>query len=210
MISLGNACRPAYYLRENNLRIASNPLDWMMRYSLETVIHLFKTQFSDFFSNVWEDISKYENNKRRYVIDLDTNMIDMHLFPKNLSLEQGKIRHHDIMKRRYERMHNAMLCSNRILFISNRNEPIEQFKNFLLSICGIYHKEITYINIRNSEIESKSQIKFTKKLKFIEYSFRDIHKNGAQKNENKDFWLGNVDKWNNIMQTIELSGKIKP
>jgi len=42
-ISVGSACKPAYHLRASGLRYCASPLDWMMRYSLETVIHLFKT-----------------------------------------------------------------------------------------------------------------------------------------------------------------------
>ncbi|MBF4468082.1 MAG: hypothetical protein ISP01_01625 [Methanobrevibacter arboriphilus] len=49
IISLGPACRVAHYLRENNLRYVANPLDWMMNYNLESVIHWFKNDFDDFF-----------------------------------------------------------------------------------------------------------------------------------------------------------------
>ncbi|MBQ8490580.1 MAG: hypothetical protein IJ535_12435 [Pseudobutyrivibrio sp.] len=48
-LSIGHNCTPAFNLRDNYLRIISAPLDWMYGYSLNTVLHLFKSGFTDFF-----------------------------------------------------------------------------------------------------------------------------------------------------------------
>ena len=54
IFSIGDNCRPAHYLREHKLRTKAAPLDWMMKYSLDTVLHLFETKFTDFFVNIKE------------------------------------------------------------------------------------------------------------------------------------------------------------
>ena len=67
-MSIGWACRPAHQLRINGLRDEAFPLDWQKDYSLDTVIHLFETDFVDFFKNIKEEGQKsfLETMKRRY------------------------------------------------------------------------------------------------------------------------------------------------
>lgn len=47
-IPLDPACRLAYHLQKCGLRRQAFPLDWQITYSLDTVIHLFETEFNDF------------------------------------------------------------------------------------------------------------------------------------------------------------------
>jgi len=74
ILSVGNDCRPAYYLKKNNLRHYKNPLDWVGYYSLDTVIHLYKTKFNDFFTDLIEDKQQYSNG----YIDGKNNILFVH------------------------------------------------------------------------------------------------------------------------------------
>ena len=68
-MSVGIDCRPAIQLKRAGLRKKSFPLDWQMRYSLDTVIHLFQTKFEDFFVDIEEDIEREGSNNNRWVVD---------------------------------------------------------------------------------------------------------------------------------------------
>lgn len=57
-ISLGNACRSAFWLKKYNLRKHSLPFDWMMGYSLQTVFKTIKIGFDNWFEEYWEDKNK--------------------------------------------------------------------------------------------------------------------------------------------------------
>ena len=87
-MSVGNACRPAYHLALNDLRNEAYPLDWQMEYSLDTVIHLFKTKFSDFFVDI-EEAVEFEAACRQ-VKDVKNNIISIHHFPRNIELEKAQ------------------------------------------------------------------------------------------------------------------------
>lgn len=44
IVCFGSNCQVAYHLKRNNLRFHSNPFDWQVNYSLDTVINLLKTK----------------------------------------------------------------------------------------------------------------------------------------------------------------------
>lgn len=75
-LSIGCACRPAYYLRECKLRYLSAPLDWMNRYTLEDCLHLFQTGFEDYFVDIYETENSKKDNQaeNRVVIDRKNNI----------------------------------------------------------------------------------------------------------------------------------------
>jgi hypothetical protein len=114
------------------------------------------------------------------------------------------------MNKGAKRMDKNIKKSDLVLFISNRNNSFIDFKNFLQDFSELYNTRAIYLNIRDLNTKFNKNIKIINKdLKFIEYSFRDVHEKGSIKSENPDFWLGNKKYWDKIMNYIKLSSKLK-
>jgi hypothetical protein len=146
ILSVGITCKTAYYLKKHGLRSSANPLDWMMSYSLDTVIHLYKSKFNDFFVNFTKDEKEaLKHNSPCWYVDTKNNIISQH-YPdiKNNNAEFRKK-----MMRRFKRTEKMLLKAQRICFISCRNDNVNIFYNFLQVLGEIYPANITYINIRN-------------------------------------------------------------
>lgn len=205
IISVGIACRPAYYLNHCNLRFCSSPLDWMMSYSLNTVVKLFKTDFDDFFKEKLEHSERVEL-KYRCVEDILNEIVSVHSFPSDKDIDEVYDSFVEVMKKRYFRMRKLMSDSKHITFISNRNEPLENFESFLHQISQIIDCNITYINVYNDITSAKFEKQINQRLKFIQYTFNDVHPDGTT-TENPKFWLGNPDQWKTLMGLIKLTDK---
>jgi hypothetical protein len=211
ILSVGDACRPAYYLKKHDLRFYANPLDWMMSYSLDTVIHLYKTKFNDFFVDFVEDKQKSLEYNCHWYIDNKNNIISMHY----KDIESNNRMFRDKMVARFDKINNILLNANKICFISNRSESIDVYKSFLEKMSKIYFGNMTYINIRNHEdIDAISPTfnhykeKMSDKLELIEYEFNDIHPQGNDLKINDDVWIGNYTFWDNIMKGISVKYKL--
>jgi hypothetical protein len=75
ILSTGIACRTAYYLKKHGLRPFSNPLDWMMSYSLDATIHLYKSRFTDFFEDFEKDEKMaLKHNSPYWYVDRKNNI----------------------------------------------------------------------------------------------------------------------------------------
>lgn len=148
ILSVGGACRPAYYLKKHGLRLCANPLDWMMSYSLDTVVHLYRTKFDDFFMDFTEDNEKSLEHNCHWYVDNRNKIISMHY--DNVKNENEIFR--KMMRDRFEKINKLLLSANRICFISCRNDDINILKNFLIEMGKLYFGKITYINIRNNTI----------------------------------------------------------
>lgn len=201
VISLGCACRPAYHLQQNKLRICSNPFDWMMNYTLETIIDLLNN-FNNFFKNRKEDFEK--SLYYRYVTDLNSGMVSMHSFPKNIEMDSYYTTFYNTMLYRYNRMKNYMKNSDKILFISNRNEPFSNFEEFLFLVSTYCKNKIYYINIFNDKKEQYEFIKLNKEIYFYQITFNDIHPDGDYI-QNPSYWIGNKEKWDELLKHITLT-----
>ena len=202
-ISVGCACRPAHYLREHGLRRCSNPLDWMMFYTLDDVISLFKNEFSNFFENKKEYPEK-SAGRFRYIEDVQNGMISMHSFLNDVDVDESYQNFSKTMRNRFARMKKCMLESEHVLFVSNREEPIENFEKFLIEIHKLFPCKFTYINVRYSDEYKKEKFIVTPELDIIEYGFKDVHPDGWDFG-NPEFWKGNADGWCKVMQDIELT-----
>lgn len=205
VICLGNACRPAHYLRAHNLRRCSGPLDWMMTYNLNTAINLFRNDFNNFFVDK-EEILERTNDKFRCIKDTKNGIISIHGFPVDQDIDLAYESFSKTMARRYARMKKYLLASNHILIVSNRGEPIEDLENFLIEFHKLFKCKCTYLNIRNSSESKKIKRKISPELEIIEYNFYDEHSDNLTPN-NPDSWLGNVEEWNKIMKSINLTDK---
>ncbi|MDR2767133.1 MAG: papain-like cysteine peptidase [Treponema sp.] len=210
ILSAGAGCRTAHYLKKHDLRFCANPLDWMTLYSLDTVIHLYKTNFDDFFKDFAEDKQKSLEYNGHWYFDTRNNILSLHYgdIENNNELFRKK------MKDRFERMHEKLLAANKICFVSYRNDDIGVFRNFLNEMGKIYPGKITCINIRNNEETvippplKYFEEKISEKLELVEYEFKDIHPNGDDLKTNEDAWIGNYIIWDNIMGKISLKKRM--
>lgn len=201
-MSVGNACRPAYHLALNDLRNEAYPLDWQMEYSLDTVIHLFKTKFSDFFVDIEEEAVEFEAACRP-VKDVKNNIISIHHFPRNIELEKAQEEFVKRMKKRFERLDGELGGAKRVALICNRTDSLEELQAFLKKFWVLYpHLEIKLINIRNDEGgEGSSYIakeyEINDSLSIEEYIFNDTVNNIT--GETAD-WRGNIGIWRDILK----------
>jgi hypothetical protein len=145
ILSVGVACRAAYYLKKHGLRLCANPLDWMMSYSLDTVVHLYKTKFDDFFIDFVKDKEKSLEHNCHWYMDSKNEITSMHY-----DIGDGNIMFREMMKNRFKKINKLLLSASKICFISYRNDDINVLKNFLNEIGELYSGKITYINIRNN------------------------------------------------------------
>ena len=208
LVSVGNACRPAHYLRKFHLRSFSSPFDWMMNYKLEHIIHFLRNDGADFFAQISE-IDKGESGyTHRFVQDKQTGMISMHDFVRERGIDECYDEFIDKHKRRFARLKSALLGAKHIVFIGNRDESMENFENFLNEMQKIHRAKYTFINVRHKE-----QITTRKRViafngggnHIIEYIFNDIHPKGGNGDLNPDAWLGNVEQWDKIMRQFRWS-----
>jgi hypothetical protein len=160
-----------------------------------------------FFQNISVDKTKTEYSCR-WVSDDDNKIISIHHFSWEKDAEDELKSLRLKTQQRYKYLNFAMKLSRKIIFISKRSIDIKTAVDFLKNIYKIYRKNITYINIINTNnlIEKEvNTIKIDKKLRYIEIKFNDIHHNGNDKKTNKDFWLGNIYEWENLMKEISLT-----
>ena len=205
VFSVGPACRPAFHLQYNHIRTSAFPLDWQMGYSLDTVIHLLKTNFSDFFLDIREDAQRSKENNCRYVIDYKNQIISMHHFSKEKTLEEGKLIFQKVMKKRADLLKYRLLKSHNVLLLCNRVETVEELKKFLQKFSEIYpHMRITLVNVRHNKNiglnETEGRFLKSGKLNLYDMELNDVNENGGW-----DWWKGNIAGWKAILNNINLS-----
>lgn len=216
-MSIGLACRPAYHLQINDLRNEAYPLDWQMEYSLDTVIHLFKTKFIDFFVDI-EENNIERKSEHRWIRDITNNIISIHHFSRNIQVREAQKEFLQQTKKRFKNLDDKLEKAKRVLLICNRADTIEKFQLFLKEFSLLYpHLEIKLINIRNNEdLETNSynmrQYVLSDNLSIEEYSFNDTFNNSTH--ETFD-WRGNVEIWRDILSNyynkhgFEIMQKVK-
>jgi len=212
IISLGNSCQTAYYLRKHNLSYVSNPLDWMRDYSLDSAIHWFKNSYYDFFLEIFENEELDGVDGNRNVVDKNTGTLSVHYFPVEKTLVQGHKEFRKLMLKRTKRMEKIIKNTEKILFISHRNNEKKDFCRFLHEFKDLYDKKLIYLNIYDDrtlseDICNKYTKTITNDLKFIQYTFKNVNKDGDIFEENNNSWKGNEEKWDKIMETISISKK---
>lgn len=209
-IPLGSACRPTYWLRKRNLRFCSFPFDWMMSFSLNTVLSTIKNGVDSWFE-IYEENENKKGIKSRYVTDLKNKIISMHAFPINKSVKEHLPEFHKIFLRRWKRLQDVLNTSENICFICNRNDGIVYFCDFLKKITNEYpHCNCTLINIRHTEDKNIiNKYIINRNITIYDLEMYDIHKNGSDKT-NPKFWIGNEALWNSICDNLFLSSEKEP
>lgn len=201
-LSIGYACRPSYHLKVNDLRNGAYPLDWQLAYSLDTVIHLFKTNFVDFFVDIEEEQAAIENKNRR-IRDVKNDIISIHHFSKNMELEEAHRVFIEKMKERFKKSDEQLKNSKRVILICNRTDSIEKLRSFLQEFLALYpHLEIKLINMRHNEnlgrdAYTTDEYVLSDKLSIEEHTLNDTF---SDTDEERDDWRGNVDVWAQILK----------
>ena len=204
-IPLGNACRPAFWLKKYGLRQASYPFDWMMSYSLSTVINTITKGCHDWFSNYTEDKSKI-NAKVRYVVDNTNHIISMHGFPSTCSVEAFLPEFQKTMQRRIERLKGVFSQSRRICILCNRDDTLDAFIMFGKELNKMYpHLNITIINVVNANTRKDiEKYDISKKLKIYLIMADDTNEKGSDKAINPKFWIGNERLYEEICSKFKI------
>lgn len=200
VLSIGNHCQAAYYMDRYNLRRFSSPIDWMKNYSLDSIIALFNNDFRDFFANHYEDnIKAKENGKCRWVVDKNNEMIARHHFLKELPLEAQFDAFQTKQIQRFEKIRRYLNAAKNIVFVSCREDSIEELSKFLKKFQELYNANLTIVNFRNDkEKDYKKVVKIDDKLKIIEYCFDNtypIKNNQNIKDIGEIVWIGHYKKW---------------
>lgn len=215
VVGFGAACRVAEALKRNNLRFFSSPFDWMMCYNLDTVISLLKKiknkKKPRFFVNCREE-KKYTTENCKGIVDCDSGMVSMHDFPKDMEIEKASKFLYLKYITRFKNLDTILKTANSICFLTDRNIPLDKMKSFAQSMRKLYKlKKIFYINIYDTcdaNEESYERLEDEGVTYFI-YRFNDEHKNGCDKKTNPDFWRGNIDYWDKILNKVKLNKKFK-
>lgn len=207
IFSIGPACRPAYHLKQNFLRIASSPLDWQMSYSLDTCLKLFETSFSSFFATVEEYPYESAAKNCRRVIDCENSIISLHHFKKDISLSDAQCSFRKKMAKRFATLNNAILEASTVGLLCNRADSIETLSTFLYNFSNLYPKQnFILINIRNADNIStiqKYEYTISSRLTIREYLFRDTYDSVPTTPSNA--WLGNTEKWDQLLSEYRLT-----
>ena len=206
IISLGGTCKTAHHLKRNNLRIAANPFDWLMCYTLANVTDIITTRFETFFRDIQEDNTRKTRNGCRYIFDKNNNFVSMHDFKKKIDIHSQYTTFYDKMKLRFYRMLEYINHSESVMFICNRDENISNFENFIKNISEIFDKKYLFVNVRHHDDTStiiKRTYNLTEKICIIEYIFYDIHSKGPT--GHSDYWMGSTDNWDIILNEYQLS-----
>ena len=208
IVGFGAACRVAAALQRNNLRVFANPFDWQMNYSLDTVIELLKNQGKTFYHACCGD-KRFDSGSNTGII-AKNGMISMHDFPKNLPIEKAPAFFKKKYKHRFKNLNNQLNRAKKILILTNRNIDINDMENFIQAFSKLYqNKKIYYINIYDTQSKDEEyyEISIKENLTLLKYCFNDEHSNGRSKENNPDFWLGNVEYWDKILKKISLNKK---
>ncbi len=184
ILSIGPHCRPATNLCLNFLRDFSSPLDWMMSYSLDTVLHLFQNNFNDFFEIYEVDENRkgatgHAKGAMRRVVDTKNHIISIHHFLESMTMTASYPMFKEKMDKRAKNLEKKLTEAKRVVLISDRPDSIDELTGFLKSFSEMYpHLNIRLINMRHDEkldYESYNEelIYEDEKLSYIEYSLND-------------------------------------
>ena len=198
MLSIGPACRPAMNMRWNALRSFSSPLDWMMGYSLDTILHLFQCEFKDFFRYYHVDSEKNGATGKRWVEDIQNIIISIHHFPIECDVDVVYPEFKEKMLGRAKFLIEKIDSSERIILVGNRPETQNEILYFLESFSAMYpQKTVRLINIRQDDSLSYDEyrecvVADKSNISYVEYLVNDTD-HGVFKPE------GNTFVWSKVL-----------
>ena len=197
VLSIGPNCRPARNLSINHLREFSSPLDWMMNYSLDTVLHLFRDRFDDFFAEYEADSDNPEGSEGMLrVTDTKNQIVSIHHFPDNMRPDSYYPQFIEKMNARIQRLESRIQDVSGIVLISNRADSRDDMLNFLRAFSVIYpHLRIRLVNIRHDEKMPynsfrQEMISDEGSMSYVEYILNDTDHGVQNPSGNLFLWSG--------------------
>lgn len=197
IVSLGNGCRVAAHLKNNNLRHFSSPFDWFWNFSLSHVVDILENGPKRLF-NRFEIIGKTDKNW--HVKDKDIGIISMHDFPVHLSIEDHYIFFYKSIVVKYNNLINEIRNNNLILFIMSERKDDRDINYFRDYIYNRFNKRAYFLVVNN---DARNIIFYKPSLHTYILYVNDINEHGDHKS-NPRFWLGNIELWNKICRNISL------
>ena len=209
VIPLGKECRAAYYATQAGLRRFASPLDWITSPSLYEVWKLYENNFEHFFDNCSGDTCEQPTGlPHRDITDTPTGMFAPHIFSGLIPFSEARRKALEIICRRWKRQDEIMRKAQRILFLTYRDNPIEEIESFARKMHAKYGNTIIMVVARNSPEKWRLKRRKLDGIEILEYFFKDVHPGGDDKNTNPDFWQGDKRGWTKLTRKISLSGKI--
>lgn len=212
--SIGGWCICAEQLGMHNLRRTSSPLDWMRKYSLDTVATLFETKFKNFFKNAI--VTKKPNEcGARTLYDANNHIESIHYIPANAPFDEAYNEFKTVLQRRARKVNHMIETSKSVLLLNCRNDHLgtsknstdRDLKNFTKRFSKVYPnlKKIYLVDIHNDKNEKirKRVVYQDNKIKIVQYKFKNIDNENFEPN-----WLGNQKAWDKIMKNIHLTRTI--
>ena len=176
-----------------------------MEYSLDTVLHLFKEGFNDFFSQYEIDQDNPEGAVGMLrVNDTRNHIVSIHHFPKDMRMDSSYPRFIDKMNARKNRLESLLQNASSICLMADRSDTREDLLSFLRSFSNLYpHLRIRLVNMRYDESMAyktykKETIFDDHRLSYIEYLFNDAHQ-GVRELESYAF------VWSQILSVYNTS-----
>lgn len=207
-VSLGGACRPAHWLRKFNLRKASYPFDWMCSYSLDFYAETIQKGCYDWFNSCREEFCHSQETRR--IVDNKSNLVSLHAFPCNETVEEFLPKFHKIFDEKYLKFKQALSENENICFVSNRPESTREFVSFAKKLKLLYPtKTITIVNLKHHLTKRKTtKLKISNKISLYTIYADDRNEEGADFQTNpRKFWIGNTQLWTNICAQLTLKEK---
>lgn len=205
ILSLGSQCRPAHHMRKNFLRAWASPLDWMVNENLDVIIHLFKTNFEDFFLS-YERLHS-DNQNTISVKDNINNILSVHHFFHNENLKIQAKRVNSQAIDRWKIIKEKIIHSQNIVFIRSGNFNKTKTTEFLKKISELFNnnnKNYYFINVNSSNKLAIDELNFEKTI--INTSLTIINYNI---NENACGAIGNKYFWTKMMRSIKVPLRFK-
>ena len=167
IIPVGKDCHTAHYLRTSGLRKASYPLDWMMNFSLDEVVDLFRRDFRNFFdganedgqtSNLIQDKDTHPQKngpkeRKAKCVYAKSGMTSSHHFPLEFSISEYLPTFQAIMVRRYKRLKETIKSAKRIALICARPCSVDELAHFGKQMSEIFCDEKWLDNVAKRERE---------------------------------------------------------
>ena len=208
-VSLGFRCQTAYQLREHHLRYCSLPFDWLYDCPLSIFISTLQNGISSWLKSYKEEHPKEQTH--RHIRDCGNNMILMHDFPLEQSIEEYMPRFKEKYNRRINRLIKIVNESEKICIVcSDRQDNDVILCNFIKQLHKLYPQKVLHLlHVKHSDTE-KSIKEYSIDTNATVYCVRanNIHRyNGNGKDPM--FWIGNEDLWDDICKHLFLSEKIE-
>lgn len=211
IVSLGEDCACATYLKMHNLRPYSLPFDWLTNASLETRFNLILDEFDKFLSvENLRIIDKKTLNHPTFDSDFDyyenikNGLHFYHDFPYSIPIKESIKDVEDKYERRIKRLYKLLKNRKKVLFIwlshTKNNDDIMILKKHD-EISQKFNKNIDFLIIENDLSKHESDIEIINLSKNIQ---RIKVKTHPLNNTIKDQTLGYIENCSKIFKCLRI------